>query len=131
MQPMSRNTMNYMEDDEKILKDALVSMELLDPRADLPKPYRITTGVANKSRVYFLFIPGSATTGINLVAKFDKPDRALREWAAINQIFKSNSPIHAMLPWRNNQKEHGVVIYRDASGQAESGKVYELDDLLT
>jgi hypothetical protein len=119
----------YLGDDEAILQKALIRLRLLEAGARVPMPHQCATGVAGLSRVYFLFLP-RRDSGIGLVAKFDQPDRAAREWKAINELRRLNLPPEAMLPIFDNRLEDGVVIYKDASFNSAAGRTEEIKKLL-
>lgn len=119
----------YVGTDAAVLKKALVHLGFLSRTAPLPEPYRVATGIAGKSRVYFLFIP-RGEGGINLVAKFDEPARAAREWQHIEELQRLNHPPQAMLPIGGNQPGDGVILYRAAEGATAYGRCTDLVALL-
>jgi hypothetical protein len=45
------------------------------------------------------------------MAKFDRPDRAAREWAAIQELRMLNVPAETILPLAKNEKADGVILY--------------------
>lgn len=97
------------------LKDALVRLQLWDSKNALPTPHQFATGVAGRSQVYMLFLPNDTQSGLSIVAKFDEPSRAAREWKSINELFRLNTPSSAILPIRGNREEDGVIIYCDVT----------------
>jgi hypothetical protein len=78
--------------------------------ASLPPPDDHFTGIAGKSRV-FLFSLRHSDTEIRLMAKFDRPDRAAREWAAIQELRLLHVPAEAILPLAKNDRADGVILY--------------------
>jgi class 3 adenylate cyclase len=120
---------DYHDAHKEVLAKALVRLGLLEQNQELPDPYRTATGVQGKSRVHFLFLPRGGS-GISLVAKFDEPERSEKEWLAIEQLRRLNTPPEAMLPVGKNERTDGVIIYRDAASVTLSGNVIDLKDLL-
>ena len=118
----------YHGDDETTLAKALRRLRLLEADSPVPRPFQRATGVAGKSRVYFLFIP-KGVSGVSLVAKFDEPARAKREWDAIEELRSLNIPLQAMLPILDNRFEDGVVLYRDVSGATATGLIWQTKEL--
>lgn len=121
--------MDYEESHKKTLAAALVRLGLLAPDADLPKPYDRTSGVLNKSVVYFLFIPRNGS-GITLVAKFDELERFKREWEAIKELQCINTAPEVILPFGKNEPQDEVIIYKGADGATSSGNVIDMRKLL-
>jgi hypothetical protein len=126
--PVKESKVNEQNILKKRLRDALVATGCLQQGQDVPSPWQCSSGVAGKSQVWFVCLPGP--TPRSLVAKFDTPDRAAVEWNAIECLRRNNTPVHAMLPIPGNKREHGVVIYEDIAGQTLSGHVWTLKELL-
>lgn len=104
-------------------------LHFLPKRKAVPNPYRISTGVAGKSKLYFFAIPSGEGVA-NLVVKFDEPIRASQEWKAIRELRRTNVPPLAMLPLEGNREDDGLVIYRDAGAVGFGTETVELRTLL-
>ena len=111
----------YTPQDSLLLHRALERLGYINKKQKLPEPYYVETGVAGRSRVYFLFVP-SGDSGINLVAKFDEPERSKREWRSINELRRLNVPPHAMLPVSENCPDDRVIIYNATQGFSTTGQ---------
>jgi hypothetical protein len=120
---------HYSDARKEILSKALIRLGFLAANQELPDPYHTATGVQGKSQVQFLFLPRDGS-GISLVAKFDEPERAEKEWKAIEKLRRLNTPPEAMLPIWGNQSIDGVIIYRDITGLTLNGNVIDFKDLL-
>jgi len=114
----------------EILHAALVDMKLLGRSAVLPNPYSRRSGVLERSAVWFLVIPRPNGAELQIVAKFDEPDRAKKEWQRIEELRGLNTPPQALLPVAKNRKQHGVVVYQNANIPTPSGEVSTLQELL-
>lgn len=119
----------YKSNHRDILAAALERLNIIDPGRVVPPPYRVATGVAGVSTVYFLYIP-SGDSGLNLVAKFDDPERADREWSAVELFRRHNMPIEAILPISGNERRDGVIIYHAADGQTLYKRCTEIGEFL-
>jgi len=119
----------YDGKDSIFLTKALIRLGLLEKGKNIPAPSGKTTGVAGKSRVYFLVL---LIDGDNqcFVAKFDEPKRAKKEWGVIEDLRKRNAQIKAMLPLHNNNSKDGVVIYPYAPEATYSGFTPDLKGLI-
>ena len=106
---------------DSLLRSALERLAYIDKNQKLPEPYHVETGAAGRSRVYFLFLP-SGESGINLVAKFDEPERSKKEWRSINELRRLNVPPHAMLPVSENCPDDRCIIYNATQGFSTTGQ---------
>jgi hypothetical protein len=84
---------------------------------ELPPPDFRGTGVRKGSHIYFIRLP----QGLHLVAKFDDPGRAKREWAVIQELVREAVPLE-ILPANYHHPDDGVIWYRNAlqSGQVDA-----------
>ncbi len=114
---------------QRTIEAALTRLGFLASGAVLPEPYRMASGAVGKSAVYFLALPRGDSM-VNLVAKLDEPERAAREWGAIEALRKLNTPLLAMLPVHGNVRTDEVIIYHDASAVGPGIRTCELDGLL-
>ncbi len=114
---------------QRTMETVLHRLNFLASSVPLPAPYRAASGVAGRSAVYFLALPRGEAT-VNLVAKFDEPERAAKEWHAIDELRTLNTPPLAMLPIHGNVRSDEVIIYHDASAVAPGTRTCELDELL-
>lgn len=115
--------------DEPIIRQALSAMGLSVP-SPLPKPGYAATGVAGRSRVWFISLDTPTKGELSMIAKLDDPARASKEWEAIKNLEQLNTPLEAILPMRGNHREHGVVIYQNSAAQASTGRIWTLRELL-
>ena len=115
---------------QDVLRKALVRLKILEEGSSLPKAFQKLTGMAGISCVYFVAIPKGDSI-INLVAKFDEPKRAEREWDILQELQNEfNTPRMAVFPIRDNQLDDKVIIYLDATWDCPSGKIFCLGELL-
>lgn len=117
-------------DRREILRRALVDMDLLEVDASTLEPNGMATGVAGRSEVWFITLVRPAGGEQCLVAKFDEPDRADREWDAIEQFRKVNCLPNTMKPIERNVREHGVVVYQDTNALTMTGETKSLAQYL-
>jgi hypothetical protein len=120
------------DEHNKILCAALKDCKLVDgDDFQLQVVGEPQTGKAGLSTVYRLrlFEKGKCE-GKGLIAKFDAPDRAAKEWNAIAQLIRSIPVRSAILPVHYNKHEHGVVIYEFAGDHASSGTVLDFAEFL-
>ncbi len=99
------------------LRIVLTRLLLLQPTDLVPPPDRILTGPAQKSRVLLLRLPGPGG-GRSVIAKFDHPERAEREWRAITALRGLNLPPEFILPYPTNDEYDGVIVYPVAGTQS-------------
>src|SRR5205823_6202592 len=69
--------------------------------------------VTGRSRVFLFFLPNEGT-GLRLIAKFDDPKRAEREWRVIERIRPLNVPPDTVLPHSRNERSDGLILYATA-----------------
>lgn len=101
----------------------------MSPPDSISEP-SMASGVAGKSRVWFISYGQGGRGELNLIAKLDEPGRAEKEWDAIESLRTSNLPNAAVLPMVGNIRAHGVVIYQNTAAQTSSGQILSLLDLL-
>jgi hypothetical protein len=84
---------DYDEGHESTLRGALHRMGFWrDAAKVLPKPEARATGRAERSSVYFVYLPQESDEGFYCVAKFDEPKRAKFEWRAIQELRRLHTP---------------------------------------
>ncbi len=109
--PQSKPKDRLSPEEQCILRAVLIRIGFLSPDEDLPVLDRFYTGVAGKSRVFQLYLKNTRT---GLIAKFDEPDRAQREWRVIHTLRVLNVPPETILPLSRNMDSDGVIVYRVA-----------------
>ncbi len=73
------------------------------------------TGVARRSRLFFIDIVNkTGRPTVHLIAKFDEPKRAQREWEAVQELRLLQLPQEIILPEPYCHGDDGVILYRAA-----------------
>jgi hypothetical protein len=117
----------YAADHAQTLARALSRLGLLPDNQELPRPTGLTRGKAERSCVYFIYL---RHCGIHLVAKFDDPERARREWDILEEFQTRNVSSQVVLPYKDNNRQDGVIIYRDVRGAIVRGQCCTLEEYL-
>lgn len=87
-------------------------------------PVGHATGVAGKSAVYFIDVPHAHfEEPLHLIAKFDQPERAAREWDTIRQLRSLSLSRDIILPEAYSHGDDGVILYRAARTRESAGSV--------
>ena len=119
---------SYENNHAEILKKALVRLKLIKTKAVLPNPTAKMSGIGGKSCVYAVSIVNCQDKPYHLIAKFDQPERAEKEWQAINKLKKQHRPLNTIMPVDDNRESDNVIIMPNLSNESASGK---LEDLTT
>ena len=90
---------------------------LLDAEGEI-YPTGPGTGEAVRSAVYFLEVRPSFGPAWRLAAKFDVPERAAREWRAVDRLRQLHLPAEILLPLPFSHPEDGVIIFPLAGGDS-------------
>jgi hypothetical protein len=109
---------------------ALRRLGLLE--GELPHPRRVMSGLAGYSRLYLFHLPGNRGGGLDVLVKFDRPDRLRKEWEAIEAIRRSSLvPPEVQLPHLSNSyREDGVFVMPMFQNKTVSGEVMQLAQFL-
>lgn len=119
---MIQKSFRFQYDEAQLLGKVLNKLDLLGPSDPLPQPYGLATGVAAKSRVYFikLNVDASGTSPLSLVVKFDDLARSLEERDALAKLGKIDVGHQWLLEYPGSLQhlgpEDNILIYRDGSG---------------
>lgn len=105
---------------ETNLRMVLCREELVPANEKLPKPSETPEGVAGRSSNYLLRVAHHHQTR-TVFAKFDEPDRAQREWLAIERLIHLPLPRAFILPLRTNQPGDGVIVSEAAATPRTKG----------
>jgi hypothetical protein len=108
--PLSSARQELTAEEAVTLRAVLARLNLLEPDENLPTPDDFFSGIAGQSRVFLFFLSNRAS-GMRLIAKFDGPDRAKREWEVIKFLRLLNVPAETILPHSRNDFTDGVIIY--------------------
>jgi len=114
------------------IQKVLVREGLMDKSQSLPEPYRVSSGVGEKSWLYFFYISDKDRIGVGLllIAKFQSIDRQQREWEAVKTLNCQPLPpeIYSIFPI--NKPEDPFILYRAAGGMTPSGRCINYADYL-
>jgi len=114
------------------IQKVLVREGLMDKSQSLPEPYRVSSGVGEKSWLYFFYISDKDRIGVGLllIAKFQSIDRQQREWEAVKTLNCQPLPpeIYSIFPI--NKPEDPFILYRAAGGMTPSGQCINYADYL-
>lgn len=123
--------LNYNNEHREKLTNALRGLGLMDSQEAPPEPYGKLSGVAGKSVVYLIALPGKAGDRF-LVCKFDQRERAAAEWEVIDRLRQNTAEIATavLLPIEDNVESDGVILYEGAAGRFRSGMVKPLGQYL-
>jgi hypothetical protein len=97
-------------DEAVLLRAVFTRLRLLAPDKSLPPTENAFSGVAGKSRVFLFFLEDMGG-GKRVIAKFDLPHRAAKEWEVIRTLRLLNVPHETILPHVRNEAGDGVIIY--------------------
>ena len=126
---MTEDWKDWWHKDKTQIEEALKRLNYaIDSLAEPKNPP--LSGVLGKSRVWLLFFTPKNGYPQNLIAKVDLPERAVKEWKAIEQIRNAPLRIEAMLPHPRNTQDDKVVIYPNVSDLVETGRIWTLTELL-
>lgn len=134
IKPLSLRTLNeinpfdYPVKEKSLLKKWLTRVGVLAEGDHLPIPRFIFSGVLGKSKLYLIKIPSS---GLDLIVKFDKSERSVKEKIALIKLSKLNLPIfflrHYELASDLLTSEDPLIIFRAADG---FGAFIKLEEML-
>jgi hypothetical protein len=88
------------------------------------------TGVDGDSDLYFFDIQDKTHTRLRLIAKFDLPNRAEREWRSIAELRLLKLPENIILPEQLSHPDDGVIVFKEALARRGLTKAVRLSNYL-
>jgi len=120
----------FIFDDGDWISKTLYRLKLLPNRHAMPSPEQIVSGRAGFSRVYRFRLRSSEPDSQpqTYLVKFDRPSRAMREWAAISELRRRPPVTQIVMPLLDNKQSDGAIVYPGFAPTAPS--VVSLDTFL-